>query len=479
MCDALRPEPIETRGVSGFVEELVVAVVNCRIYWVDHQRVEMALTRAHELLDALLQSSKKAELILRVADGYVIHDGRPLLGASLSAPRLIKPLLAVQIGGVLFQSGTSLDDLKRFVELLMGKLGEVSDHEEANLLLGRHGCSGVRAMGLFNASEGGGGGGGDDLGDGVENPDLQQVSVPVQMYQSLVQSLQTSSIKVSQGGSIDFQEVQTVVDDLVSNLETDAPTVLGLSQYERYDAFTFGHSIRVATLALDYTRRLTVDPELLNRVGLASLMHDVGKARVPFEVLHHNGPLDDDMRREMNKHPEHGAHILLDHEGVDGMAVAAAFGHHRMYGEGGYPTTIFETDFSLVTRVVKVCDVYEALTAVRPYKKAMTPARAFRVMFSMNDHFDPAILRGFVQTVGIFPTGSQILLTDDRVGTVLDQTGKLDRPVVQVDRDASGDDLHPQDRAVIDLSDEEAAKNCGVKELLRGSHLPADNLQTA
>src|SRR5262249_17314636 len=144
--------------------------------------------------------------------------------------------------------------------------------------------------------------------------------------------------------------------------------------------------IRVCLMALNYARAFTNDQEFLLRVGSAALLHDVGKARVPFEVLHCKGRLSAEHRREMERHPELGAEILLDSKGVDPMAVTAAFGHHKTTSYGGYPKTLHQAQLSTVTKIVKVCDVFESLTAVRPYKPAMSPVRAYRIMMSMQGH---------------------------------------------------------------------------------------------
>ena len=159
--------------------------------------------------------------------------------------------------------------------------------------------------------------------------------------------------------------------------------------------------MRVSVLALNFGRRLTKDQDLLMRLGTAGLLHDVGKSVIPFEILHSSKPLTPEEREEINRHPSAGAQILLDHDEADELAVATAFGHHRTFDHDGYPQTLHEHHQSMVTRIVKICDVYEALTAARPYKRPMTPTRAYRIMLGMENHFEPRLLRRFIEVLAL------------------------------------------------------------------------------
>jgi HD-GYP domain-containing protein (c-di-GMP phosphodiesterase class II) len=137
----------------------------------------------------------------------------------------------------------------------------------------------------------------------------------------------------------------------------------------------------------------------------------------------------------MNRHTEHGGRILLDMPGVEPMAIAAALGHHQTLGGGGYPKTLHLTQLSTCTRMIKICDVYEALTAVRPYKDRMSPTRAYRIMIAMRDHFDQALLKRFITVNGIYPVGSSVRLTTGERGVVIEHTGSLEHPVVMLEHD--------------------------------------------
>jgi HD-GYP domain-containing protein (c-di-GMP phosphodiesterase class II) len=144
--------------------------------------------------------------------------------------------------------------------------------------------------------------------------------------------------------------------------------------------------------------------------------------------------------------------MLLDAPNSDPMAVSIAFGHHRTTTGGGYPDTLHRPDLSLATKIVKICDVYEALTAVRPYKPRMSPTRAYRIMIAMQDHFDAPVLKRFIQVNGIYPTGTRVRLSDGSVARVERQTKAPLLPVVDVEVTAEGRVLPREEQRTIDLN---------------------------
>ena len=161
------------------------------------------------------------------------------------------------------------------------------------------------------------------------------------------------------------------------------------------------------------------------------MYHDVGKGRIPEEVLYKPGRLDDDERRVMNMHPELGASILLEGEGVSSCALGAAWGHHLRYDGSGYPDRRPWHESTRATSLIQICDVFEALTARRPYKAPYSPARAFQILYSDPGAFDPALLAAFTRALGLYPPGRFVLLSDGRLGRVARAGRALDRPVVR------------------------------------------------
>tara|TARA_R110002096_G_scaffold23300_18_gene74189 strand:- start:1472 stop:2221 length:750 start_codon:yes stop_codon:yes gene_type:complete len=182
--------------------------------------------------------------------------------------------------------------------------------------------------------------------------------------------------------------------------------------------------------------------EQLVRVGGAALMHDIGKSKVPQEILFKQGRLTKEEWHWMAQHPRLGAQILIEqHESVDPRAIGAAFCHHMGADGGGYPDPLLPTPPSATSRLIRVCDVFEALTAVRPYKRAMNPIEAFAIMFRNENDFDPHWLRRFANTLGLFPTGTRVQMQDGAEALVVKQTSDIRRPIIKLLTSAAGEAL--------------------------------------
>jgi HD-GYP domain-containing protein (c-di-GMP phosphodiesterase class II) len=474
MCDVHPHDAVCTApalDVNAFLDEIVVAVSNARIYRPDHPRVTTSITTLAESLEERLSSKGVDRLEIGTADGFLFHERRPLLGASLSAPRIVQPLRKLRSGGLAFLRGAEHMDFQALVSLLSARRLDAETPDEANAALLQRGGRRVRFLPAYRSE--------DLVGDArastVAVPEMLDTQAllaetlgeaPREVYQGTVDLLQDAAIGAARGDELALDPARATVERLLKRVLDDAGTMLGLARYERYDEFTFGHSIRVCLLTLQLASTLTKDMALLNRLGLAALLHDIGKARVPFEILHARGRLDADERLEMTRHSEHGAAILLGMPDAEPLAVTVAFGHHRTQGREGYPRTADEARLSVATRLIKICDVYEALTAVRPYKARMSPVRSYRIMMGMKGHFDEALLRRFIGVNGIYPVGMRVRLGSGEIARVRRQTGDVERPVVEIEVSANGTRLRSGRRPERDLTQDDGTELFLVRELL-------------
>ena len=472
MCDLHDRDEAQAEhrvGVSEFVDELVVAFTNSRVYAADHPRVGDTIDVLVRSLEILLEPDQAQSLKIGAADGYLFVSERPLLGASLSALRILDPLKKLESGGIVFDRGASAGDFSPLVELLGRPRLQAAHYEQFNLQLAKNGCRRIRLLPSFASHGDGSEESLDSMSDLLgttridqEGDQVRSLDIPVEVYQGVVDHLQESMVRACRGEDMDVDGTQGHVESILKRLEQDAKSLMGISRYEQYDAFTFGHSIRVCLIALNFARALTDDPRHLHRIGMAALLHDVGKAWVPFEVLHSTGALSEDERAEMSKHAAYGGEILLGVQDVDPMAVSAAFGHHQALDNLGYPEAVHYVRLSTGTKIVKICDVYEALTAVRPYKPPMSPARAYRIMMSMNKHFDRGLLRKFISVNGLYPVGSRVRLASGEVARVVRQSEAIDSPVVEIEEDPGGGLVLQGRREEVEVS----ASGSGVEELL-------------
>ena len=176
-----------------------------------------------------------------------------------------------------------------------------------------------------------------------------------------------------------------------------------------------------------------MDEQACRAAGLAGLLHDVGKAVIPLELLNKPGKLTDAEYTLMRTHAQRGHGLLLQGEGTAPEALEVALHHHERFDGSGYPHGLVGEATGLFARMGAVCDVYDAITSNRPYKAGWDPAESIAQMASWKGHFDPAIFGAFVQSLGIYPTGSLVRLESGLLAVVVEQVaGAMVSPKVRV-----------------------------------------------
>ncbi|MBP1849371.1 putative nucleotidyltransferase with HDIG domain [Rhizobium halophytocola] len=195
--------------------------------------------------------------------------------------------------------------------------------------------------------------------------------------------------------SVDMHAASDTVADIMAQGELGA--LIGLCKIKEIDEYTFLHSLSVSALLVSFGRALKVDEEMVHLFGLGGLVHDIGKSTIPVDILKKTGSLTADEFHLIKSHPERGYAILRrSDETVPEVVLDICRYHHEKYDGSGYPLQLMSAKIPYCARVAAICDVYDALTTIRPYKKAWTQAEAVDRMIGSHGHFDPKLLRTFV-----------------------------------------------------------------------------------
>jgi putative nucleotidyltransferase with HDIG domain len=217
---------------------------------------------------------------------------------------------------------------------------------------------------------------------------------------------------------INRQQVEEVV-DVVDHLVCTRPTtILSLTKLKTKDEISFQHSIAVCALVGLFARHLKLDDKLVRLLCVGGLLHDVGKVRIPTAILTKNGMLTAEEIAIMHTHPRKGYELLARGNGLPDLVGKVCLHHHERLDGSGYPAGLKGDEIGAAARIVAICDVFDALTSVRPYKRGFTPKTAAALMATWKGHFDQMLLKQFFNCVGLQTDGSAQATptTDEMVG---------------------------------------------------------------
>jgi HD-GYP domain-containing protein (c-di-GMP phosphodiesterase class II) len=323
------------------------------------------------------------------------------------------------INTLTFHAGLSEGDLLGLLSILAREKGEGPDEFTAQL-----NSRGVLSVGV-------------DLLTGGAAP---QTVAPVEAYAAAVQVGEELRESSKSGEPADVRRVRHVTQAVVDQIMSDARSLVTLATIKEYDQYLVSHSTNVAILSVLLGQRLGLSKSRLGELCLSAFLHDAGKLEVAPEVLQKPGPLDPGEWEEVRLHPIAAARSLLGggHLTAPGMrAVVVAFEHHLNFDMSGYPPTKIKDHVSLFGNIVAIADRYDALTTARPYRKVnLTPHEALVYLIAHSGtHFDPVLVKLFVEIMGLFPPGTMVGLSTGELGVVCEPplVGRpLEQPRVRI-----------------------------------------------
>lgn len=235
------------------------------------------------------------------------------------------------------------------------------------------------------------------------------------------ETVQAMFQEIRLGRAVNPEAAMPLVESITASVRRNPHALISVARLKTADDYTYLHSMAVAALMTALARQLGMDEEQVMQAAMGGLLHDLGKALTPSEVLNKPGSLSDDEFALVRLHPEQG-HRLLTEGGVHQAPVLDVVLHHHEKVDGsGYPRRLAGEAIPLKARMAAVCDVYDAITSNRPYKRGWDPAESLKRMASWQGHFDPALFQAFVKSLGIYPVGALVRLASQHLAVVLEQ----------------------------------------------------------
>lgn len=378
---------------------LAIAQNNAALYPPSHPLVAQATEDLVAAVAALVDLGFD-EVTINVYKATLFVENQVLPEESVTFRRLVEDLTARGISAMTFSRDLTLTDAAAVVQLLNDP--EIADIEDAEAFLDRRGVTSVTVAETT------------DLDEAVHEAEARENKARGrESYDAGVDLMRDIETQAKLGRVFDIEPLQKLVSALLDTLLKDPAAVLGLTAIKSHDEYTLNHSINVCILSIALGSELGLDEETLRSLGLSALLYDLGKVRIPEEILNKEGPLTPEEWSIIKTHAAEGADLLKRIQLVDQMPMIVAYEHHQRHDMTGYPPPVGAREQHLFSKIVALGDAYDAMTTRRPFRREVRPDKALAVLMQgRNKAYDPAVTKAMVALLGIYPMGAVVKLSD-------------------------------------------------------------------
>lgn len=397
-----------------FLVVLYTAFRSLKLYPIENQQVQKALDDLTQQITHLL--SVERELELRLQGEFIFVNATRLrldLDNYASFSHILGVLRQCGVGAVRIDEGVERRELQIFVTLLLSYAAKEANPNklfELARMLQEAGASHVIVEPPLESD--------DDL---EEAERLKEQAKRTYTHSVAVTKEVINSIRM--GRTANVKKVKRAVQAIVDQVLNNESSLVGLTTLRDYDEYTFTHSVNVCIFAVALGRKLGFSKLQLYDLGLAALFHDVGKSRVPLEVLNKTGGLSEEEWRIMQAHPWLGVLTLFGLRGygeVPYRGMIVAYEHHMKTDLTGYPKSLRPREMSIYSKIVAVADGFDAATSRRVYQtEPIQPDAVLREMWeNPRRGFDPVLVKALINLIGIYPVGTCVILDTYEVALV-------------------------------------------------------------
>jgi HD-GYP domain-containing protein (c-di-GMP phosphodiesterase class II) len=357
--------------VHEIIRNLAAALSTAALYSPDHPQVMEHFARLTDSFRSLM--SKDSELLLALIDGELLYLGKPL-AKNANVERLLRYGTEQKIGYIRFAKGCSTVELQQLVKVLLGKAKLDSLQQMTSEI----------QVGSVDVS--------------AEN------ARPIASYEDMTdaekQGIQNQFDKVADQQELEVAQISSVIAGFIEAFRQNANPLLALVPIRMQDEYTFTHSVDVGILNIAQGMALGIEGQMLHDIGMAGMLHDVGKIFVDREILNKPGKLDDHEFARIKEHPSRGAQYLMNQEGIPRLALFSAYEHHMRYDLKGYPQAPEGWQLNICSQMTMISDTFDALRSSRAYDGSWDFARASGLMLQLaGEQLNPDLTVNFLRTL--------------------------------------------------------------------------------
>lgn len=428
---------IKQREVSGeeaavIISHLAILIKTADLHSMNNVAVVSAITKFLEFLNPLIRSG---DITLQLTGDFFYLNGNRIryqkkIRANIDF--LKHEFIKCETGTIIFRERLSKSDIEVFVSAF--STAAVAESPFQTLTEELINIPRINVKKLKEVNE--------DIIDPDQKKRVRKI------YSNAVSITKAVLNKIESGERINLKQSKRIIGTLTDQImhEESKSILLGMTTIKDYDNYTYNHSVNVSILALAFGYKLKLPKAFLSVLGLAALFHDIGKIRIPKDVLNKPSTLTAGDWELIKRHPEWGAISILNMKGINEVSMnlaISAFEHHINYDSSGYPILKHQIEPELFSKIIAIVDQYDAMTSSRVYSRIpMAPDKALMQMVAgSGTKLDPHLLKQFILMVGVYPIGTLVLLDNNELGLVFENNtdqSLSDRPRVLLIADSAG-----------------------------------------
>jgi HD-GYP domain-containing protein (c-di-GMP phosphodiesterase class II) len=430
------------RGGRNFMIAFYAALRAIKLYPLEHTAVQKTLAELSQVAEEL--RAEEGELEFRVSGEFIFLNATRLrldLSNYATFGHILTLCKLAGIGAIHVGTNGTARDWTLLLSLLGGE-SKSAPSERYKEILSRLKDAKIETFQLDAPTE--------TASDRELNEETKAAANRTYSQSVAVTKDVINSVRI--GKTPNIRKIKRVVQGIVDQVLNEETSLIGLTTIRDYDEYTFTHSVNVCIFSIALGRRLGMTKIQLYELGLAALMHDIGKSRVPIDLLQKTGELTDEEWKWMAAHPWLGVLVLFQfrrqQEELSYRAMTVCQEHHMKIDLTGYPKAIRPRQVSLLSKIVSIADGYDAATSRRVYRtEVITPSA---VLEEMRDNprrgLDQVLVKAFINLLGIYPVGTLVVLDTFELAVVSAASPNpemLSRPIVKIISDAQGNTISP------------------------------------
>lgn len=384
--------------ITGLIRALGTSLKNRGLYPPTHPLVRTPVEKVHR--DLLPFFADHSELVLVISDGTLIFEGVPIFSLTSALESFMDRLTRIGVPAVILEKGITPADIDSFVRFLHETKEQDLPASRIQELLAQRGIAHIRVK-------------------PIEDSEENDQAIANEIYENAV-SVVVSVLRDVRAGRIPSgAESERVVKDISSMLSRNRDAMLALTLIKNFDEYTYNHSVNVAVLSLALADALSLSSGDKVDVGMAGLLHDIGKTQLALELIRKPSTLTPDEFEEIKKHPEQGFTLLGKMSHIRPASALMVREHHMRFDRLGYPHPEPGYRMHPNSNLIPVADCYDALTTMRSYQRARYPQQALEILEKIaGKSLDPEVVSVFSKIMGTYPVGTMVRLNTLEIGVV-------------------------------------------------------------